>query len=78
MTSLRVSSSPSQWNATRSPSPASTWRSRQLAEALSVPPSNQRAKGGSDQSSTVSHGFIHSSFSAHDAHHVSGSASARS
>src|SRR5687768_9829731 len=50
----------------------------QLAEAFSVPPSNQRANGGSDQSSTVSHGFIHSSFSAHDAHHVSGSESARS
>jgi hypothetical protein len=78
VTSLRVSSSPSQKNATLSPLPASTCRSRQLAEALSVPPSNHLANGGSDQSRTVSHGFIQSSFSAQEAHQVSGSASARS
>ena len=44
---VRVSpGSPSQWKATLSPPPASTWRSRQLYEAFSVPPANQVTHGG--------------------------------
>ena len=64
-------SSASQWKATRSPLPAATWRSRQLAETFSLPPANHFACGGSDQSRTSSHGSIHSSFSAQLAHHAS-------
>ena len=49
--SVRVSpGSPSQWKATLSPRPASTWRSRQLYETLSVPPTNHLAKGRSHSS----------------------------
>src|SRR5512138_2609039 len=45
---VRVSpGSPSQCSATRSPRPASTWRSRQLYDTLSVPPTNHLANGGS-------------------------------
>ena len=44
---VRVSpGSPSQWKATLSPPPASTCRSRQLYEALSVPPANHVTHGG--------------------------------
>src|SRR3954468_4698596 len=43
--------SPSKWIATRSPSPASTWRSTQLYATLSVPSLNHLANGGLDQSS---------------------------
>ena len=43
---VRVSpGSPSQWKATRSPRPASTWRSTQLTATLSLPPTNHLAKG---------------------------------
>ena len=43
---VRVSpGSPSQWNATWSPRPASTWRSRQLYETLSVPPDEPLGDG---------------------------------
>ena len=52
---VRVSpGSPSQWNATWSPRPAATWRSRQLSLTLSLPPTNHLAKGSS-QSQIVSH-----------------------
>src|SRR6185312_6172939 len=44
-------SSPRQWNATRSPLPASTWRSRQLCETLSFPSENHLKNGGSESSS---------------------------
>src|SRR3954454_6940144 len=48
----RVSpSSPRQWNATRSPLPASTWRSRQLWETLSLPSENHLKNGGFEASS---------------------------
>ena len=58
---VRVSpGSPSQWKATTSPRPAATCRSRQFTDTLRVPPSNQRAKGGS-HSSTRSHGRYQSS-----------------
>ncbi len=43
--------SPSKWMATRSPRPASTWRSTQLYATLSLPSANHLAKGGLDQSS---------------------------
>ncbi len=53
---VRVSpGSPSQWKATRSPRPASTWRSTQLTETLSRPPTNHEAKGRS-HSTTWFHG----------------------
>ena len=55
MMSRSSPSSPRQWNATRSPLPASTWRSTQLWATLSLPPTNHFAFGGSDQSSTWSH-----------------------
>ena len=43
---VRVSpGSPSQWKATRSPLPVSTWRSTQLTDTLSLPPTNHLAKG---------------------------------
>ena len=44
-------SSPRQWNATRSPLPASTWRSRQLWETLSLPSWNHLKNGGFESSS---------------------------
>ena len=45
---VRVSpGSPSQWNATLSPRPASTWRSRQLSATFSLPPTNHLANGSS-------------------------------
>ena len=45
---VRVSpGSPSQWKATLSPRPASTWRSRQLYDTLSSPPRNHLANGSS-------------------------------
>ena len=45
---VRVSpGSPSQWKATLSPRPAATWRSRQLYDTLSWPPTNHLAKGRS-------------------------------
>ena len=43
-----------------SPRPASTWRSRQLAAALRVPPSNQRAREASLQSRAVVQGVSQS------------------
>ena len=46
--------SPSQWNATWSPCPASTCRSTQLTATLSLPPTNHFANGAS-HSRTVSH-----------------------
>src|SRR5256885_13853739 len=53
---VRVSpGSPSQWKATLSPRPASTWRSTQLYAAFSSPPTNHFANGGFDQSRTVFH-----------------------
>src|SRR3954449_12095029 len=52
VTSSSSPSSPRQWYATRSPLPASTWRSRQLYATLSLPPTNHFANGGLDQSST--------------------------
>lgn len=42
--------SPSKWMATRSPFPASTWRSTQLYATLSLPSLNHLANGGFDQS----------------------------
>ena len=58
---MRVSpGSPSQWYAIRSPSPAATWRSRQLALTFSLPPMNHLAYGGSHAYSSV-HGSIQSS-----------------
>src|SRR5579875_3120165 len=54
---VRVSpGSPSKWNATRSPRPASTWRSRQFTATLSRPSANHFAKGAFDQSRTCSNG----------------------
>src|SRR5688572_18469351 len=75
----RVSSSgsPTQWNATLSPLPASTCRSTQLTAALRVPPTNHFANGGLDQSRTWSHFWPQSSRSAASAQNASGSASAR-
>ena len=56
MTSRRSSSgSPSQWYATLEPRPASTWRSTQLKQTFSSPPTNHFAYGGS-HSSSRSHG----------------------
>src|SRR5215213_3042891 len=50
---VRVSpGSPSKKKATRSPWPASTWRSRQLYAALSVPSAYHLANGGLLQSNT--------------------------
>src|SRR6478672_11247983 len=43
--------SPSKWMATRSPFPASTWRSTQLYATFSFPSANHFANGGLDQSS---------------------------
>src|SRR3954465_4313927 len=48
----RVSpSSPRQWKATRSPLPASTWRSRQLYDTLILPSLNHLKNGGLESSS---------------------------
>ena len=52
------SGSPSQWNATFAPLPASTCRSTQLYVALSLPPTNHFAYGGF-HSQTVSNGSNH-------------------
>ena len=73
---VRVSpGSPSQWNATRSPRPASTWRSTQLTATLSLPPTNHLAKGRFHSSTSV-HGVSHVSLVACAAQNASGSASA--
>ena len=57
---VRVSpASPSKWIATRSPLPASTWRSTQLYATLSSPPTNHFANGASSQSSVRSKSFAH-------------------
>src|SRR5918994_2492425 len=69
--------SPTQWSATLSPLPASTWRSTQFTAALIVPPTNHLANGGSDQSRTWSHFRPQSSRSAASAQNASRSASAR-
>src|SRR6185437_10081302 len=50
--------------ATRSPWPASTWRSTQLYATLSLPPTNHLANGASDQSNTSSNGVSQDSRSA--------------
>ena len=57
--------------------PASTCRSTQLYAALSVPPTNHFANGGSSQSRTWSHFWSQSSRSACSAQNASRSASAR-
>src|SRR6478672_11122512 len=49
--------------ATRSPLPASTWRSRQLYATLSLPPTNHLANGRS-HSRIVCHSLVQSSASA--------------
>ena len=68
--------SPSQWNATRSPWPFSTWRSTALWQTLSFPPTNHLANGSS-HSRTVSQGSNQSTSSAAClAQKASGSASA--
>ena len=74
----RVSSagSPTQWRATRSPSPASTWRSTQLYAAFSRPPTYHLANGLSDQSSTSLNGVAHEILSACLAQNARRSASA--
>src|SRR5215211_6014100 len=51
VTSRSSPSSPRQWNATRSPLPASTWRSRQLCETLIFPSENHLKNGGLESSS---------------------------
>src|ERR1700682_2009846 len=61
---LSPTGSPSQWMATRSPFPASTWRSTQLYATLSLPPTNHFANGACDQSSTSVNGVSHDSRSA--------------
>src|SRR5215217_6603075 len=78
VTSRSSPSSPRQWNATRSPLPASTWRSTQLWATLSLPPTNHFANGGLDQSSTWSHFSCQSSASACSAQKPSLSRSADS
>ena len=70
--------SPSQWMATLSPRPAATWRSRQLALTLRVPPTNHLANGSSHSRvvwKSVSQVMRSRACSAQNA---SGSASARS
>src|ERR1700736_602378 len=73
---LSPTGSPSQWMATRSPFPASTWRSTQLYATLSLPPTNHFANGASDQSSTSVNGVPHDSLSACFAQNASRSFSA--
>ena len=76
---VRVSpGSPSQWKATLSPRPASTCRSTQLYAALSWPPTNHFANGGSTSRAPVSHCFAQASRSACSSQKASRSASARS
>ena len=77
MSRVSSSGSPTQWRATLSPLPASTWRSTQLTEALMVPPTNHLANGGFDQSRTWSHFWPQSSRSAASAQNASRSESAR-
>ena len=73
---VRVSpGSPSQWKATRSPRPASTWRSTQLTATLSLPPTNHLANGAS-HSRTRDHGSAQVSRSACASQKASGSACA--
>src|SRR5437867_8562414 len=75
---VRVSpGSPSQWNATLPPPPASTWRSRQLYETLSDPPANHFTQGGF-HSITVSQDRNQVSRSPCSAQKASTSSSARS
>src|SRR3954468_9376699 len=72
-------SSPRQWNATRSPLPASTWRSRQLWETLSLPSRNHLKNGGSESSSASLGSSNQSSSSVvWFSHHAGGSFSASS
>src|SRR6476661_8840172 len=73
---LSPTGSPSQWMATRSPFPASTWRSTQLYATLSLPPTNHFANGASDQSSTSVNGVSQDSRSACFAQNASRSSSA--
>src|ERR1035437_7971269 len=57
---FRVSpGSPTKWIATLSPRPASTWRSTQLEEALSPPPTTHLAKGASVHSRVLSKSLDH-------------------
>ena len=56
MSRVCPSGSPTQWKATLSPLPASTCRSTQLYDALSLPPTNHLAKGGLLQSRTSVNG----------------------
>ena len=57
---VRVSPpSPSKWIATRSPLPASTWRSTQLWATLSSPPTNHLANGAPSQSRVRSKSVVH-------------------
>src|SRR5665647_1252997 len=51
--------SPTKWIATLSPRPASTWRSTQLYEAFSSPPTNHLASGASLQSRVWSKSLVH-------------------
>src|SRR5262245_12261156 len=62
--------------ATRSPWPASTWRSKQLYATLSLPPTNHLANGARDQSSTSMNGVAHDSRRACFAQNASWSSSA--
>src|ERR1700738_266740 len=73
---LSPTGSPSQWMATRSPFPASTWRSTQLYATLSLPSTNHFANGACDQSSTSVNGVSHDSLSACFAQNASRSSSA--
>jgi hypothetical protein len=58
VTLLTLASSASKMIATLSPRPASTWRSRQLYEAFSVPSSNHLKYGALLSSSTLVKGFF--------------------
>ncbi len=71
--------SPSKCSATRSPFPASTWRSTQFTATLSLPPTNHFANGAPDQSRTSVKSVSHVTFSrACSAQNPSRSAAARS
>jgi hypothetical protein len=65
--------SPSQISARLAPRPAATCWSSATADALSLPPTNQRTNGAFDASSTCDQGFIHGSSAATRAQKVSGS-----
>src|SRR3954447_12635221 len=79
VTSSSSPSSPRQWNATRSPLPASTWRSRQLWETLSLPSENHLKNGGFESSSASVGSLKQSSSSvAWFSHHAGGAFSASS